>query len=314
MSTKRTPPIKELLVDTGSAGFLNLPDHYDIAASKAVIIPFGLEKTVSYATGTAAGPAAVIAASHEVELYDPHFGREPYSEFGIATLKQFPVPADHGESLALLGEIVAALLHREKFPVVLGGEHSLLGGSAQGLHKVFGKKCNLLHFDAHTDLRPEFEGNPLSHASAMHLALPYVNRIVQIGIRNTSLIEQPVIRKLQKENRIKIYTAEEIVLRKKPRYIEEILRFLHGGPVYLTFDVDALDMSIIGSSTGTPEPGGLYWYETLNFLRIAASALTLVGAEFVEMLPRKENPAPDFAVAKLIYKFLCAVHATRKTA
>lgn len=286
----------------GSRGFLNLPDHNDFESSKVVVVPFGLEKSVTYARGTAKGPQAIINASHEVELFDQQLGCEPYTEFGVATMLDPQIPASQKRALEMLAGITVFLLKQNKFPVILGGEHSVLGGSAQGIHQALGK-INMLHFDAHSDLRPSFEGNPLSHASAMHIALPYVGKIVQIGIRNTSFDEVPVIEKLKKEGRLKTFTSEEIVYEKK-NYLPEVIELLSDAPVYLTFDIDAFDPSVIGSSTGTPEPGGLSWYDIIVALREATKKLNIIGAEFVELLPRKENPAADFAIAKLIYAFL----------
>lgn len=287
-----------------SKGFLNLPNHNNYKHSKVVVVPFGLEKSVTFEHGTAKGPDAIIAASHEVELYDMLFKSEPYKKYGVATLKKFPIAKSHQAALTQLQGITTALLKDKKFPVILGGEHSLSGGSMAGVKKAFPKGFNVLHFDAHSDLRPEFEGNKLSHGSAMYLALPHLHRIVQLGIRNTSAAEAPVIRKAITQKKLKLFTGEDIMRRKKPTFLKETLAFLKDRPVYLTFDVDAFDMSLTGSSTGTPEPGGLGWYETLDILCAATQKLDIIGAEFVELLPKKDRHAPDFMIAKLIYWFL----------
>lgn len=289
---------------TGSRGFLNLPDHNDYKTSKAVVVPFGLEQSTTFAKGTANGPAAIIAASHEVELYDMLFKSEPYKKYGVATLKKFPIAQSHRAALIQLQSITMALLKDRKFPVILGGEHSLSGGSIPGAHKAFPNGLNVLHFDAHSDLRPEFEGNKLSHGSAMHLALPSLHRIVQLGIRNTSIEEQPVIQRLQKANRLMLITAEEILRRKNARSLDKTVAFLRTKPVWLSFDVDVFDPAVIGSSTGTPEPGGLWWYGVLDMLRTFCKKLNIIGAEFVELSPKPNAHAPDFTVAKLIYAFL----------
>lgn len=307
------PNVSPLFRDTGAHGFLNLPDHNAFQTSKAVIVPFGLEASVTYGGGTSRGPEAIIHASHEVELYDTDFGMEAYRRYGIATLRKFLVPRSQPAALELLSTITSQLLKRKKFPVILGGEHSLSGGSIRGVADVLGrKKFDVLHFDAHSDLRPEYEGNPLSHASAMHLGIPYFNRLVQIGIRNSSQVEQPVIRRLVKSKRFKLFTAERILRQTRPAYLTETLSFLKGQPVWLTFDVDVFDPAIIGSSTGTPEPGGLWWYGVLDALRAAATKLNIIGAEFVELSPKRGQPAPDFTVAKLIYGFLNDRFARRR--
>ncbi|MBI4092291.1 MAG: arginase family protein, partial [Candidatus Kerfeldbacteria bacterium] len=255
--------------------------------------------------GTSKGPAAIIAASHEVELYDEQFKNEPFNRYGIATLKQFPLPTSQRAALNLLTDITAELLQQKKFSVILGGEHSLTGGSVAGVAKVFGQRgFNILHFDAHTDLRPSFEGNRLSHASALHLAIPYFHRLVQIGIRNTSTEEQPIIRRLTKARSLQSFTAEDILRANNTVYLTKAMDFLRDRPVWLTFDVDVFDPAVIGSSTGTPEPGGLWWYGVLDALQAATKKLDIIGAEFVELLPKPGQHAPDFAVAKLIYKFL----------
>lgn len=290
--------------DIGSRGFLNLPDHNDYRTSGVVIVPFGLEKTITFGKGTSRGPQAIIAASHEVELYDEQFKTEPYRRYGIATLPKFPLAKLHKAALTQLQDITATLLKDRKFPVILGGEHSLSGGSMPGVAKAFPKGFNVLHFDAHSDLRPEFEGDPLSHASAMHLALPYLHRIVQLGIRNTAATEQPVIRRLQKSKRLQLFTAEHILRNKDSAYLKKTVAFLRSKPVWLSFDVDVFDPAVIGSSTGTPEPGGLWWYGILDILRVTTNKLNFIGAEFVELSPKKSQHAPDFMVAKLIYWFL----------
>lgn len=294
-----------LLKDTGSNGFLNLPNHRDFKRSKAVIVPFGLEKSVTYGGGTNEGPEAIIHASHEVELFDESFSTEPYKRYGITTLATFQIPNSHSQALTLLSNLTETLLRQQKFPVILGGEHSLTGGSVSGVAKVLGKRgFNILHFDAHSDLRPKYQGNKFSHASALHLTIPYFHRLAQLGIRNMSSEEQPVIRRLTKAKRLKIFTAEEILRSKTTSYLTETTTFLKDKPVWLTFDVDVFDPAVIGSSTGTPEPGGLYWYGILDALQVATQKLNIIGAEFVELLPKEGQHAPDFAIAKLIYKFL----------
>lgn len=294
-----------IFTDTGSRGFLNLPNHHDFKRSKVVIVPFGLEKSVTYGGGTNKGPEAIIHASHEVELFDDTFGTEPYKRYGITTLATFQIPNSHSQALTLLSNLTKSLLRQNKFPLILGGEHSLTGGSVPGVAKVFGKRgFNILHFDAHSDLRPKFEGNKLSHASALHLAIPHFNRLVQLGIRNMSSGEQPVIRRLTKAKRLKIFTAEGILRAEKSNYLTDTFAFLKDKPVWLTFDVDVFDPAVIGSSTGTPEPGGLWWYGVLDALKAATQKLNIIGAEFVELLPKPDQHAPDFAIAKLIYKFL----------
>jgi len=299
-------------------GFLNLPEETPTAGIKTVIAPFGLERTVSYGKGTSGGPAAIIAASAQVELFNRRLGREPWAEMGLVTLEDpllqgdlAPLGTDdltHEGALRVAGDIVHDCLRAGTFPVVLGGEHSILCGTAQGLARVYGAgNFSLLHFDAHLDLRPEYEHSPVNHACAVHSAMEVAGNCASIGIRNTAIDEQPVIRQLTDAGRLEILWASKL---QHPPYLEQaikrMLSLLRGKPVYLTFDVDVFGGDTIGSSTGTPEPGGIGWYTALALLREACKDLEIIGAEFVELAPNEGQHAPDFAIARLIYEFLCS--------
>ena len=164
----------------------------------------------------------------------------------------------------------------------------------------------VLHFDAHSDLRPEYEGNPQSHASAMHMLLPDITRLVSVGIRNFSADEIPVLEK--HKNKIRIHWAHEIRERGMEKIIKDIIPVLRGENVYLSFDVDVFDISQIGSSTGTPEPDGLSYREVIKCFEAILPEVNLIGADFVELCPVKNAPAPDFLVAKTIYKALSSAY------
>lgn len=305
--TSELSPGKYIIRARDSGGFLNPPVHLWLSGATVVVVPFGFEASVSYGQGTRSGPEAIITASHQVEFFDREFRCEPYTTMGLATLEYVPLTTYGAEkSLNLLSGLITGLLRAKKFPVILGGEHSILAGSARGVREAIGP-FHLLHFDAHTDLREEYEGNPLSHASAVKRALPYVDRILSIGIRSTSLEEQDTISELEKAGRLKILDPGFVQRYEGDARAAVILDELQGiadRPVYLSFDVDVFDPSVIGSSTGTPEPGGLGWNDVRDVLRLAARWLNIIGAEFVEHAPVQGQHAPDYAIAKLIYQFL----------
>ena len=169
-------------------GFLGI-DNKANGKERVVVIPFGLEKTVSYGSGTSKGPKEIIKASHQVELFDEDLNKEPYKNIGIKTLSPFPIKKNVIDALKQIENINQFLLEEKKFPLVLGGEHSLTAGAIRPFIKKFGKIC-LLHFDAHADLRDSYNGNKFSHASAIRRCLDYPNvSIVSFGIRNISKTE-----------------------------------------------------------------------------------------------------------------------------
>lgn len=281
-------------------GFLGLP-RGEICAPKdarAVIIPFGLENSVSYGGGTARGPQAIINASPQLEMFDEEYWCEAYRRYGVATLKLPPVKKDMRAALKQIEEITAAVLDAGKFPFALGGEHSQTAGSIRPFVKRH-KKIGVLHFDAHADLRDGYAGEHYSHAAALRRVLdhPEVVSLVSIGIRNISASEIPFL--ASSADRIRMFFAKD----KRDWNIAEMLKPLKGLPVYLTFDIDGLDSSLM-PATGTPEPGGLFWDETMDIIRAAARELNIIGADLVELAPRKELHACDFLAAKLVYKIL----------
>lgn len=280
-------------------GFLGLePDQAgDPHKARAVIIPFGLEASVSYGGGTGAGPEAMLKASHQVELFDDELWREAYADYGVATLREPAIAQGIPRALEQLDGMVAAVLQSGRFPFVFGGEHSITAGAIRPFAKRYDDLV-LLHFDAHADLRDGYEGEHYSHASALRRCLDFENiSLVSLGIRNISAEEIPFLE--ANLSRIHIHWARD-----KARWnIEEILAPLRGRPVYLTFDVDGLDGSVM-PATGTPEPGGLFWDDVMPIIRGAAECATIVGADINELAPRPELHACDFLAAKLAYKIL----------
>ena len=283
--------------------FLNLSDHCDFKNSRFAVISFGFESTTTYAGGTANGPQAIIKASEEVELFDENLSCEPYKSFGIATLKNIKISKNRNKAFNQLEEKISSIINLNKIPVVLGGEHSITFPVISALKNKY-KNIAVLHFDAHSDLRPSYNNNPLSHACAMYAILPNISLLMSLGIRNTSAEEAPVINK--NKDKIKIIWADDFRKKGAEKIIKEILPLLKGKNVYLSFDVDAFDISLIGSSTGTPEPGGLNYYDVIDCFSAILPEVNLIGADFVELRPIKNFHAPDFLIAKIIYKALTA--------
>ena len=277
-------------------GFLGIDNKFNFK-EKAIVVPFGLEKTVSYGSGTKNGPKEIINASHQVELYDEELKCEPYKKIGIKTLKPFPINKNIKKALSKIGKINEEILKKKMFPLTLGGEHSITPGCLIPFTKKF-KNIFLLHFDAHADLRDSYEGEKFSHASAIRRCLDYKNvSVISFGIRNISESEIPFLKK--NSSRVKIFWAKD----KKKWNLKKFKKLIKNKNVYLTFDVDGLDSSIM-PATGTPEPGGLLWDETLEIIKIAAKNSNIVGADINELAPIKGFNSYNFLVAKLAYKIL----------
>ena len=277
-------------------GFLGIDNKFNFR-EKVVVVPFGLEKTVSYGRGTKNGPKEIIKASHQVELYDEELHCEPYKKIGIKTLKPFKINKDIKKALKQISDINEKILNKKLFPITFGGEHSITPGCINPFVKKYKKLC-LLHFDAHADLRESYNGNKFSHASAIKRCLDYKNvSVISFGIRNISASEIPCLKK--NYSRINIFWAKD-----KMRWnLNKFKKMIKGKTVYLTFDVDGLDSSIM-PATGTPEPGGLLWDETLNIIKIASKNSNIVGADINELAPIKGFNSYNFLVAKLAYKIL----------
>ena len=277
-------------------GFLGVDNKHNIK-EKVIIIPFGLEKTVSYGGGTKNGPKEIIKASHQVELYDEELNCEPFKKIGIKTLKPFKISNNIIKALNQISNINEKILKKKIFPLTLGGEHSITPGCLNPFTKKY-KKIIVLQFDAHADLRESYNGNKYSHASAMRRCLDYKNvSLISFGIRNISQNEINYLKKNKKK--VSIFWAKD-KLKWKLNYFKKLIKNQN---VYLTFDVDSFDSSIM-PATGTPEPGGLLWEETLNILKIAFKNSNIVGADINELSPIKGFNSYNFLVAKLAYKIL----------
>ncbi len=277
-------------------GFLGVDNKFNLK-EKAVVVPFGLEKTISYGRGTRNGPKEIIKASHQVELYDEELNCEPYKKIGIKTLKPFKIDNNINKALKKMSDTNEKILNKKLFPITLGGEHSITPGCIAPFVKKYKKLC-LLHFDAHADLRQSYNGEKFSHASAIRRCLDHKNvSVISFGIRNISQSEISYLKK--NSSRIKIFWAKD----KVKWNLNKFIQMIKNKTVYLTFDVDGLDSSIM-PATGTPEPGGLFWDETLNIIKIAAKNSNIVGADINELSPIKAFNSYNFLVAKLVYKIL----------
>ncbi len=277
-------------------GFLGIDNRFNFK-EKVVVIPFGLEKTVSYGGGTRNGPKEIIKASHQVELYDEELNCEPFKKIGIKTLKPFKIDKNIKMALNRMTRINQEIIDKNLFPMTFGGEHSITPGCIAPFTKKYKKVC-LLHFDAHADLRESYNGEKFSHASAIKRCLDYSNvSVISFGIRNISKSEISFLRK--NSSRINIFWAKD----KNKWDLNKFKKLIKDKIVYLTFDVDGLDSSIM-PATGTPEPGGLLWDETLDIIKIAAKNSEIVGADINELSPIKGFNSYNFLVAKLAYKIL----------
>jgi N1-aminopropylagmatine ureohydrolase len=278
--------------------FGGLPDeHSQYTTSRAVIFPVPLERTTSYEHGTRNGPAAILAASRNMELYDEELEIEPYKEIGIHTLPA--IDTADGTLDEVISEIFTAqlgLLEDEKFTVALGGEHSLTPPLVSATAKKY-KNLSVLQIDAHADLRDEYQGNPASHACAMRRVVE-ICPAVQVGIRSLSVEEAQAIPRLHTS----IYWAKDIARAPLKSWIAKVLADLSPN-VYLTIDLDGFDPAIV-PATGTPEPGGLDWMQVTSLVRAVADHKKIVGMDVVELLPQPGDHASDFLAAKLVYKCL----------
>ncbi len=257
-------------------------------------VPF--EHTVSYGRGTAKAPRAILEASSQVELYDEQSGQEPY-KVGIATLPNYEPGEWRVSSEAMVERVrseLQALIRREKWPVVLGGEHTVSLGAVRALAAVY-PHLSVLQIDAHADLREEYQGSRLSHACVMS-RIQEICPFVGIGIRSLSREEAERI----EQEHLPVFFAHR--LRANPSWMEEAVACL-SDTVYLTLDLDGLDPSIL-PATGTPQPGGLLWEETLEFLHLLFQRRTVVGVDLVELAPQPGLHASDFLAALLAYKLI----------
>lgn len=267
--------------------------------SSIVILPVPFEQTTSYGKGTSKGPAVILNASHFVEFFDEELNRELCFEKGICSLHPLDFKKMKGKrAIDLIYRNVKDLIDDKKFVVVLGGEHSISTAPIKAHFDSF-DKLSILHFDAHSDLRDDYEGSKYSHASFAARVCEFTTSLTQAGIRAQCKEEYDFI----KEKKINTFYAFEIRDGKYGNHWQDRVIDTLNENVYITFDVDYFDPSIM-PSTGTPEPNGFYWDETMKLLRTLGEKKKVVGFDVVELSPRKDFTFPDFLTAKLIYKML----------
>lgn len=256
------------------------------------VIPAGFEKTVSYGTGTARGPRAIIEASQYLEVYD---GMSVPADKGIYTLPPLSGGNSSKQAIDQIEGAVTSVLDAKKIPVLLGGEHTVSVGAFRALSKR-GLPLGIVHFDAHADLRDTYEGSSLSHACALNHAVEAGFQVFQIGVRSLSEFDVAYRKK------------------KSVHYLDACDLFGKGIPspllppdfpetIYITFDVDGLDPSVI-PATGTPEPGGLFWYQAMDMLLSSITDRRVLGFDVVELAPIAGHHASDFAAARLVYNIM----------
>ena len=272
----------------------------DFKTAKIIILPVAYDATVTFKSGAREGPRAIISASRELEYYDEETDYEVY-RLGIATLPELlPVTSSPRDMVNKVKAVALSWLSQEKFIVMLGGEHLLTLGMIEA-HAVRNKDFSVLHLDAHADLRLEYEGTSYSNACVMRLVWQYAP-VVSAGIRALSKEEAKFI----KEQNLSVFYAAEIK-RNLPNVIKGILNNLRDR-VYLTIDLDCFDPGQM-PAVGTPEPGGLDWYEVLAIVKAVAEKKQIIGFDVMELCPQTGLIAPDFLAARLVYKLLSYIFA-----
>lgn len=276
---------------------LGIKPEVTFESADAVIVPFGYEGTVTFGHGTDKGPAGLIEASLQVETFDDELLDDVQNHVKIWTTRQPELPKEPEEACFLLKNIIEDLIEQKKLPVVIGGEHSISYGFAQALNEKY-KDVSVLVFDSHLDLGDRWSPKPFTHAAWLKysLQLPNIKKATLVGIRNFNKLEY----KFWQNNKdgVSVFLAKN----RKDWKIDEIVNSL-GENVYLSFDIDAFDASMI-PSTGTPEPGGPMWDEILPIIKAVAAKKNIIGLDLVELAPIKGLVAPDFMAAKLLMKMI----------
>ncbi|MCB2188181.1 MAG: agmatinase [Deltaproteobacteria bacterium] len=261
--------------------------------ARAAIIPVPLEDTVSYGHGASLGPAAIMAASANMELYDEGLDLDVI-DFGILTRPAVAVHGGVARVLARVREAVAFELAAGRLPVVLGGEHTVTLGALEAVKEKYGPCFTVVVLDAHLDLRDEYEGNRLSHACVMRRALELGLPVRHMGSRSVSREEMDFLREAGIEP---LWAADAHT---DPNWLTRALAGLDG-PIYLSLDVDGLDAAAM-PATGTPEPGGLTYFQTVTWLAALCRGRQVLGLDLVELSPLEGQTAWDFTAARLLYR------------
>jgi len=270
----------------------------DYQSAKIVVLPIPYDYTATWQKGADQGAEAIIEASAHVELYDIETDSEVHLH-GIHTFESPQLPRSPEKLTEIVRDRFSTFAHDEKFAVMLGGNHSVTPGAVQGLKDHF-PDLTVLQLDAHADLRESYHGSMFNHACVM-ARIEEICQTVQVGIRSMSREE------FNRLDAVKVFLARDIFLRSD--WVEKVVELLSAN-VYVTIDLDVFDPSLV-PSTGTPEPGGLGWYQVIGLLKKVAENRNVVGFDVVELLPNKYNKAPDFMAAKLVFKFLSYIFKNR---
>jgi agmatinase len=275
-----------------SKNYAGIPDEFaQLEKSKIILIPVPYDGTSTWGKGADKGPEAFLVASENMELYDLETDSEVYKQ-GIHLTDPILENASPEAMVKAVHATTKDFIKRNKFVTLFGGEHSVSIGTIRAFNECF-DDLTVLHIDAHADLRESYDGSKYNHACAVHEASQNTN-LIQVGIRSMDHIEKTYM------DEEKTFFAQEMV--NDEYWIDKVIEAMTDN-VFITFDLDALDPSIM-PSTGTPEPGGLFWYETLEFLKQVFEDKNVVGFDIVELCPNKNDKSSDFLAAKLYYKML----------
>jgi agmatinase len=270
------------------------PEFSDRDKSKITVIPVPYDLTTTYISGTRNGPNAIIEASTHMELYDEELEKETY-RVGIHTRKPLEVSNENPEEmLRILSEAVALEIASGKYPVMIGGEHSISLGMIREVKKKY-PYLSVLQLDAHADFRDSYQGTPYNHA-CIGRRISELCPLVQVGVRSMSEEEAKCLKSSG------VVTVSDYEIRSNKKWHHNVLQNLTND-VCLTLDLDVLDLAIM-PAVGTPEPGGLNWHETINLLRVLSQKRKIVSFDMVEFSPQPGNIAPDFLAAKLLYRIM----------
>lgn len=276
------------------------PEFSSYENAKFVVLPIPYDISSTWGKGSEKGPEAILEASANMELYDIETGLEVYTE-GIFTDEPIISEESPDKLFTIVTEKVRSYLNDGKYVVTIGGNHSVPIGSCKAYTEKF-ENVSVLQIDAHSDLRESYQDNQFSHACAMARMKDYAKTTVQVGIRSMDTSE------LENVKNSNVFYASYI--RKNPNWIDEAVAKLTDN-VYLTIDLDGFDPSIM-PATGTPEPGGLYWYETLELFEKVAKEKNIIGFDVVELCPNEASNPSNFMAAKLIYKIMSLVEKYKK--
>ncbi|WP_299052578.1 agmatinase [uncultured Polaribacter sp.] len=272
--------------------YAGIPEEFgNLSTSKIVVIPVPYDGTSTWQKGADKGPQAFLDASENMELYDIETDSEVYKE-GVFLADAITENSSPEAVVEAVHQETKKYINRNKFVTIFGGEHSISIGTIRAFNECF-NNLTVLHIDAHADLRKEYEGSSCNHACAVYEANSTTN-LVQVGIRSMDISEK------RNMNLDKVFFAHDMAVNED--WMVDVIDQLTDN-VFITFDLDALDPSIM-PSTGTPEPGGLFYYETLDFLKQVFDQKNVVGFDMVELRPNENEKSSDFLAAKLFYKML----------